>query len=119
MTAVREKLGVVALVMDNGVWGAERRNQYDFFGERYFFTDLENPDFAEVARAMGAHAVSIRDPKQIGPAIKEAFAKGGPAVLDIHVDPKILCEPYRRDALLTPTRLMERYREPAHHMAIA
>jgi sulfoacetaldehyde acetyltransferase len=119
MTAVHEKLGVVALVMDNGVWGAERRNQYDFFGERYFFTDLENPDFAEVARAMGAHAVSIRDPKQIGPAIKEAFAKGGPAVLDIHVDPKILCEPYRRDALLTPTRLMERYREPAHHMAIA
>jgi sulfoacetaldehyde acetyltransferase len=110
MTAVREKIPVVALIMNNSVWGAERRNQYDFFGQRYFFTDLENPDFAEVARAMGAHGVSIREPGEIGPAIKEAIALSVPAVLDIHVDPEILCEPYRRDALLTPNRLHERYR---------
>ncbi len=118
MTAVREKIAVVSLVMNNGVWGAERRNQYDFFGERYFFTDLENPDFAEIARSMGAHGVTIHDPSAIGPAIKEALALGRPAVLDIHVDPKILCEPYRKDALLTPKRLLERYREPAPHLAM-
>jgi len=117
MTAVREKIEVIALVMNNHVWGAERRNQHDFFGERYFFTDLENPDFAEVARAMGAPGVSIHEPGAIGPAIREAAAAGKPAVLDIHVDPKILCEPYRRDALLTPTRIHERYGQPAPDLA--
>ncbi len=109
MTSVTEKIPLVAVVFNNGVYGAERRNQYDFYGERYFYTDLDNPSFAEVAAAMGAHAVRIRKAEDIGPAIQAAFACGRAAVVEIDVDPKALNEPYRRDALKLPRSVMERY----------
>lgn len=110
MTAVTEKINVIAILYDNGQYGAEKRNQYDFFGQRYFWTDLDNPDFAQIARDMGAHARRIEAPEDIGPAIQEAMAYDGPSVLNI-VTSKYLNEPYRRDALLTPKRLLERYQK--------
>ena len=109
MTAVTEKIPLVAVVFNNGVYGAERRNQFDFYGERYFYTDLDNPSFAEVAGVMGAHAVRVKRADAIGPALREAFACGRAAVVEIDVDPKALNEPYRRDALKAPRSTMARY----------
>jgi sulfoacetaldehyde acetyltransferase len=77
--------------------------------ERYFFTNLENPNFADVARDMGAFAVRVTRAEDIGPAMREALSAGRPAVVEIVVDSKALTEPYRRDALKMPVRAMERY----------
>jgi sulfoacetaldehyde acetyltransferase len=109
MTAVTEKINVIAILFDNGQYGAEKRNQYDFFGQRYFWTELDNPDFAQIARDMGAHAVRVEKAEQIGPAIQEALDKNVPSVINI-VTSRDLSEPYRRDALLEPQRLLERYK---------
>ncbi|HSW20182.1 MAG TPA: thiamine pyrophosphate-binding protein, partial [Ramlibacter sp.] len=49
MTAVTEKLNFVAVLFNNSQYGAEKRNQFDFFSERYYFTNLENPNFADIA----------------------------------------------------------------------
>jgi sulfoacetaldehyde acetyltransferase len=106
MTAVREKLNLVTVIFNNQVYGAERRNQFDFFKERYFYTDLENPSFAEIARVMGAKGYSVSDPAQIGDVMREALSQAAPSVIEIHTDPKILNEPYRRDALKMPVRVM-------------
>ncbi len=111
MTAVREKLNVVTVIFDNQVYGAERRNQFDFFGERYFFTDLQNPSFAEVAKTMGAVGISVEHPDQIGDALRQAFAADRPVVVEIATDPAILNEPYRRDALQMPKRSLAKYRQ--------
>jgi len=108
MTAVTEKINVIAILFDNSQYGAEKRNQYDFFDERYFWTDLENPDFAQIARDMGAHAVRVETPEEIGPAIAEAMTIDGPSVINI-VTTRDLSEPYRRDALLKPKRLLPLY----------
>ncbi len=113
MTAVRERLNVCAVILNNQVYGAERRNQYDFFGERYFFTDLQNPSFADIARCMGAHAVSVDKAEDIGPAITAALQVDRPSVVEVHIDPGVLNEPYRRDALKMPMRVTDKYRKYA------
>lgn len=113
MTAVTEKINVVAVLLNNSQYGAEKRNQYDFFDERFFWTDLDNPDFATIARDMGATAMRVQTPEQIGPTIKEALQAKGPVVVDVLVDPKVLTEPYRRDALRPPSRVLEKYRGKA------
>lgn len=110
MTAVTEKIPVVAVLLNNAQYGAEKRNQYDFFDQRFFWTDLENPDFAAIARDMGAYADTIREPDALKPALKAAFEADKPAVLDVKIDSQVLTEPYRRDALQDPVRMMPRYR---------
>lgn len=109
MTAVTEKVNIVAILMNNGVYGAERRNQYDFFDERYFWTELQNPSFSQVAKDMGAVTKRITKPEEIGPALAEAFATDAPVVLELMVDGKALSEPYRRDALRRPKRYLPLY----------
>jgi len=109
MTAVKEKINLVTIILNNSEYGAEKRNQYDFFNERFFWTDLENPDFAAIATQMGALGMRIEDPGEIAPALKKAFAADRPVVIDLLVDPKVLSEPYRRDALKLPERVLPRY----------
>ncbi len=108
MTSVREQIPVVAVVFDNGQWGAEKRNQIDYFGSRFLGTELANPDFAEVARAMGALGLRVEHADQVGTALEEALASDRPAVIDLHLT-QALAEPFRRDAFRLPRRLLAKY----------
>ena len=56
LTAVRENIPAVAVVFNNGQWGAEKKNQIDYYADRYLGTNLVNPSFAGIAEAMGARA---------------------------------------------------------------
>ncbi len=110
MTCVREQIPVVAIVFDNRQWGAERRNQLDFFDGRTVATNLENPDFSAVARAMGADGTLVEEVDQIGDALHAAVASNRPTVLTLRLNQE-LADPFRRDAFKpTPTRLLEKYR---------
>lgn len=113
-TAVEQKLPVVALVFNNGAWCAEKKNQVDFYNNRFVGADIEGPDFAEVARSMNANGVRIESPDEIGPALKEAFASDKPTVLDIQVDGTKLAPPFRKDALKLPVRFMDKYKHLDH-----
>ena len=53
-TAVQHRLPVIAVVLDNGAWGAEKAYQRDFFGGRFLGADLINPPYDQVARLCGA-----------------------------------------------------------------
>lgn len=59
-------------------------------GERYPHMDLHTPalDFVELAAGMGVPARRIDDPAQIAPALREAFAAGGPHLLAIGIEGK-------------------------------
>jgi len=48
-----------------------------------FGTDLKNPDFAAAARALGLHGVRVERPHELRPALREAFAHDGPALVDV------------------------------------
>lgn len=114
MTAVEEDLPVAALVFNNQQWGAEKRNQVDFYDNRFVGTNIGHGlggfDFAGIARAMGANGIRITEPGDLADAYREAFASGRPTVLEIMIDPEELVEPFRRDALQKPVRFLEQYR---------
>lgn len=113
MTCVREEIPVTAVVFNNGQWGAEKKNQIDFYGDRYLGTNLENPSFAAIARAMGADGVTVDEPDQVGDALRAATASGRCTVLEVMVNQE-LADPFRRDALKLPVRLLDKYRDFVH-----
>jgi pyruvate dehydrogenase (quinone) len=48
-----------------------------------FGTDLVNPNFADVAQAMGIFGRRVEQPAELEPALVDAFAHDGPAVVDV------------------------------------
>ncbi|MET1051669.1 MAG: ubiquinone-dependent pyruvate dehydrogenase [Mycetocola sp.] len=46
-------------------------------------TELVNPNFAEVATAMGIHGRRVEHPDDLADALREAFAHDGPALVDV------------------------------------
>ena len=58
---------------------------------------------------MGARGVRVEHPDQVGDALREATAAAEPTVLEVMVNQE-LAEPFRRDALSQPVRLLEKYR---------
>lgn len=109
MTAVREDIPVVAIVWNNSEWGAEKKNQIDFYDDRFLGTNLKNPDFAGVAREMGANGYKVEKAGDIASTLREAIASKRPSVINLVVDSEELGEPFRRDALKMPQRFLERY----------
>jgi len=113
LTAVRQDIPAVAVVFNNMEWGAEKQNQYWFYNERFVGTDLpENPNFAQIARDMGADGYRVEDPEEVQSTVKEAIAADEPAVVEILTDGTELLEPFRRDALDEPERVLEKYQQP-------
>ena len=112
MTAVREDIPVIAIVINNHEWGAEKKNQIDFYDNRFVGTNLRaNPDFAEVAGAMGAKGYRVEDYRDVRDVVRDAVASGRPCVVNAVVEggAKVLAEPFRRDALAMPTRHLRKY----------
>ena len=83
MTAVREDIPVIAVVINNHEWGAEKKNQIDFYDNRFVGTNLRaNPDFAEVAEAMGAKGYRVEDYRHVQDVVRDAIASGRPCVIN-------------------------------------
>ncbi len=108
LTCVRENIPAIAVVFNNGQWGAEKKNQIDFYADRYLGTNLANPSFAAIAKSMGAEGIKVDRPDQIGDAVKQAIAANKPAVVELMVTQE-LGDPFRRDALKKPKRLLDKY----------
>jgi pyruvate dehydrogenase (quinone) len=48
-------------------------------------TDLDNPDFAGIARAAGLHGARVERSDELEDALRAAFAHDGPALVDVRV----------------------------------
>ncbi len=109
-TAVEHNLPVVACVFRNMAWCAEKKNQVDFYNNRFIGVDIPNPEsFVPVARSMGADALRIDSPDNIRPAVEAAIKNRRPTVLEFVVDGTQLAPPFRKDALALPTRYLPKY----------
>jgi sulfoacetaldehyde acetyltransferase len=113
LTCAREKIGVTVVVFNNSQWGAEKKNHVDFYARRYQGVNLDNPSWANVARAFGCHGVTVDKLADIAPAVRaaaEAQADGKTTVLEIMVTQE-LGDPFRRDALSKPVRHLAKYQK--------
>nr|WP_145548886.1 sulfoacetaldehyde acetyltransferase [Variovorax boronicumulans] len=114
MTAVRHGIPVTAVVFHNRQWGAEKKNQVDFYNRRFVAGELESPSFAGIAQSMGAEGIVVDDLAQVGAALKKA--------IDLQMNEKKTCvieimctrelgDPFRRDALSKPVRFLDKYKD--------
>jgi len=84
-TAVAHGIDVVAIVMNDGAFGNVKRIQQTTYGGRMIGVDLRNPDFVALARSFGMHAAKAETPEALRGALTDAFACGGPALIEIPV----------------------------------
>jgi pyruvate dehydrogenase (quinone) len=56
-------------------------------------TDLENPNFAELAKSAGLLGIRVEDPADLKAAVAQAFEHDGPALLDVVVNRTELAMP--------------------------
>ncbi|MBC8363854.1 MAG: sulfoacetaldehyde acetyltransferase [Actinobacteria bacterium] len=113
MTAVRHDIPVTAIVFHNRQWGAEKKNQVDFYGQRFVAGELEGGEsYADIATAMGAEAIRVDQLEEVGPALAAAIDAqmndGKTTVIEIMCT-KELGDPFRKDALSRPVRTLEQY----------
>jgi sulfoacetaldehyde acetyltransferase len=113
LTCVREKIPTTAVVFHNKQWGAEKKNQVDFYSERFLGTNLDNPSFAGISRSMGAEGVVIEKLADVGPALRaacDAQRNGKTTIIEVLVTQE-LGDPFRRDALSMPVRHLAKYKD--------
>ncbi|HEX3897565.1 MAG TPA: thiamine pyrophosphate-dependent enzyme, partial [Mycobacteriales bacterium] len=92
ITAVAHDLPVKLIVFNNGRLGMVKLEQ-EQVGLPEFGTVLHNPDFAEVARAIGLHAVRVERPDAVDEAVAALLAHPGPALLDAVTSPDEIAIP--------------------------
>ncbi len=82
ITLTQQKLPVKVVVFNNGVLGfVALEMKAAGFVEKG--VDLDNPDFAAMAQAMGIHARRVDDPGELPGAVADMLAHDGPALLDV------------------------------------
>ena len=84
-TAVRHKIPLVSIVLNNSCHGAEKAQQQRFYDEKYIGVDLENPRFDQLAEVYGAKGFYVEHPGEVADAVQQALALDGPSVIEIPV----------------------------------
>jgi sulfoacetaldehyde acetyltransferase len=114
MTCVRHNIPVTAVVFHNRQWGAEKKNQVDFYNRRFVAGELDNQSFAEIGKAMGAEGIVVDKLEDVGPALKKAIDlqmnHGKTTIIEIMCT-RELGDPFRRDALAKPVRVLDKYKD--------
>ncbi|WP_442796454.1 sulfoacetaldehyde acetyltransferase [Pandoraea sp. XJJ-1] len=114
LTCVRHNIPVTAVVFHNRQWGAEKKNQVDFYNRRFVAGELDSPSFANIARAMGAEGIVVDRLEDVGPALKKAIDlqmnHGKTTIIEIMCT-RELGDPFRRDALAKPVRMLDKYKD--------
>jgi acetolactate synthase-1/2/3 large subunit len=82
-TAVKYRLPVVFLVLNDERYGAIKYLQEAMFRGRWGETELANPDFVALARAFHAEGRRVHGLDDLGLALTDALAHPGPTVLEL------------------------------------
>ena len=89
MTIRRYDLNVKMIVLDNKHLGMVRQWQELLCDKRYCATESsDNPDFAEIARAIGIRALTVNCPEEAEESIKELAASKESMLIHALVDPE-------------------------------
>ena len=82
ITLLQRRLPVKVVVFNNGAL-AFVELEMKAGGIVTYGTDLDNPDFAGIARAAGLFGVRVEKAAQLEDALTEAFAHDGPALVEV------------------------------------
>lgn len=89
-TAVRYDIPIIAIVVNNNMYGTIRAHQEKKFPDRVVGTKLSNPNFAELANNFGGHGERIEKNEDIAGVFERAFSAERPVLIEVMTDPAIL-----------------------------
>lgn len=84
-TAMQAGATPVVLILNNGSYGTIRMHQERHFPDRISGTELQNPDFAALARSYGFLGERVERTQDFAPAFARALASPTGAVLDLNI----------------------------------
>ncbi|MBR1212113.1 thiamine pyrophosphate-binding protein [Bradyrhizobium sp. JYMT SZCCT0180] len=90
MTAVENRLPLIVIVCNNGMYGTIRMHQERHYPGRVSGTNLANPDFAALARAFGGFGARVDRTEDFAKAFDEAVASRLPAIIELTISPEAL-----------------------------
>lgn len=100
VTAVKHKLPIIVLVINNNMYGTIRMHQERDYPARISATALTNPDFAALARAYGGYGETVKTTAEFAPAFERASSSGLPSILELQIDPEAI----------TPAKTLSQFR---------
>jgi pyruvate dehydrogenase (quinone) len=83
ITLRQQHLPVKVIVFNNGALGFVELEMKSA-GIVTWGTDLDNPDFAGIAQAVGMFGVRVEKAGELEDALRDAFSFDGPALVDVH-----------------------------------
>lgn len=92
VTAVKNNLPVIIIIVNNNSLGMVRQWQNFFYEARYSSTTLNrSTDFVKLVEAFGGRGFRVYEKEELEPALREALEFKGPVVIDyvIHNDKKV------------------------------
>lgn len=84
-TAVQQGTPAIWIVLNDGRYGLVSDGMQGL-GHRPHGLDIPPVDFAAIARAMGAQAMTVRDPCTLDEALRDALRCGGPCLVDVIIE---------------------------------
>ena len=92
-TAAHHKIPVTYVMLNNAAYRILKLNMVEYLGaaargRRFVEMDLTDPElrFDRMAEAMGVQGRRVEDPKDLGPALREAIAHDGPSLVDVAME---------------------------------
>ena len=86
-TAMQYDAKIIAIVINNSMFGTIRMHQEREYPTRTSNTGLRNPDFAALARAYGAKGETVTKTEQFEPAFERALDADVPSLIEVKIDP--------------------------------
>ena len=96
-TAAHHRIGVVALVFNDGSFGNVKRIQQQNYGGRTIAVDFTNPDFVKLGESFGVRSCRVTDPIALRRELSAAIAADVPALIEV---------PFRLDDFPNPWDLI-------------
>lgn len=87
-TAVRYNIPVIAIVVNNNMYGTIRMHQEREYPERVIGTELSNPNFIQFVQSMGGYGELVENNEAFLPAIERAIESKKPAVIEVRTNPQ-------------------------------
>jgi len=89
-TAVQFGAKTIVILLNNGMYGTIRMHQEREFPTHVSGSQLQNPDFAALAKAYGYAGVKVRETAEFEPALLAALARPEGTLIEILLDPEVI-----------------------------
>jgi acetolactate synthase-1/2/3 large subunit len=89
-TAAQFGAKTIVILLNNGMYGTIRMHQEREFPTHVSGSQLQNPDFAALAKAYGYAGVKVRETAEFEPALLAALARPEGTLIEILLDPEVI-----------------------------